>query len=286
MKIAVMSDIHGNYVAFDRCMEYAISQDIKSFVFLGDYVGELAFPQKTMERIYNLQKNYNCFFIKGNKEDYWLDYRYNKDEKWQYNNSTTGSLLYTFNNLKDKDLDFFEKLNFVSEINIEGYPKITICHGSPVNVSEKMLPDDKGTAVIADKDKNDYIICGHTHRQMQIPHKSKTILNPGSVGLPLYSDGKTQFMILTGHRKEWKYEFVTLSYDVAQVIKDLHNEELHIKAPYWCTVSENMLRYGKISHAAVLSKAMDICKDKYGKCIYPNIPEECWKIATESMLEL
>ena len=58
-------------------------QGVETFIFLGDYVGELAYPQKTMEIIYSLTEKYNCFFIKGNKEDYWLDYQANGEMRWK-----------------------------------------------------------------------------------------------------------------------------------------------------------------------------------------------------------
>jgi Predicted phosphoesterase len=43
MELAILSDIHSNYVALDTCLKYALSQNISRFIFLGDYVGELAF---------------------------------------------------------------------------------------------------------------------------------------------------------------------------------------------------------------------------------------------------
>lgn len=57
MGIAVLSDIHGNYVALERCVRFALDRGIKQFLFLGDYLGELAFPQRTMEIIYSLKEN-------------------------------------------------------------------------------------------------------------------------------------------------------------------------------------------------------------------------------------
>jgi predicted phosphodiesterase len=38
MDIAVLEDVHGNYVALERCLEYAFSRNIITFFFLGDYV--------------------------------------------------------------------------------------------------------------------------------------------------------------------------------------------------------------------------------------------------------
>ena len=68
MKIAVLSDIHGNYIALKECIKNALNRKVDTFVFLGDYVGELAFPQKTMNILYSVKETYKCFFIKGNKD--------------------------------------------------------------------------------------------------------------------------------------------------------------------------------------------------------------------------
>ena len=41
MEIAVLSDIHGNFEAFQACMDYALARNIHTFLFLGDYLGEI-----------------------------------------------------------------------------------------------------------------------------------------------------------------------------------------------------------------------------------------------------
>ena len=94
MKAAVLSDIHGNHIALETCMEEIHRRDINKLIFLGDYVGELAYPQKTMALIKELKRNYECYFVWGNKEDYWIDYKKGSKMTWKDNNSTTGMLLY------------------------------------------------------------------------------------------------------------------------------------------------------------------------------------------------
>ena len=69
LNIAVLSDIHGNYISLQKCLEHAITRGADTFIFLGDYLGELAYPQKTMSALYSLKEKYKCFFIRGNKED-------------------------------------------------------------------------------------------------------------------------------------------------------------------------------------------------------------------------
>lgn len=285
MKIAVMSDIHGNYVALQECIKYAVNRGIDTFVFLGDYVGELAYPQKTMDILFLLRKKYNCYFIKGNKEDYWIDYQAREEQGWREYDSTTGALYYTYHNLMAQDLEFFKSLSINKEIKFDGLLPITICHGSPQKVNEKLLPNSEKTISILENNNTSYILCGHTHIQGKFEHNGKVVLNAGAVGVSLHSKGKAQFMILESVQGAWIEEFVSLDYDVQTVIDHLYSSGLIQKAPAWCKVSEHLLRTGEISHGAVLEKAMSLCNEKYGECNWPNVPEECWNSAVKELLE-
>ena len=57
LNIAVLSDIHGNYAALQKCLEHTVKTGIDTFIFLGDYLGELAYPQKTMDILYAAKEN-------------------------------------------------------------------------------------------------------------------------------------------------------------------------------------------------------------------------------------
>ena len=283
MKIAVLSDIHGNYIALQKCIDYALDKGVETFIFLGDYVGELAYPQKTMEIIYSLKEKYNCFFIKGNKEDYWLDYQANGEKGWNECDSTTGSLYYTYHNLIQKDLEFFKSLSHTAELKFDEFPAITICHGSPQKANEKLLPNNEKTLAIMEENVSSYILCGHSHVQGKIEHNGKMVLNAGAVGVSLHGDGKAQFMILEGSEQKWNYEFISLEYDVEKVIEDLCTSGLMQKAPAWCKVSANLLRTGVTSHGTVLAKAMELCRNELGECNWPDVPEKYWDLAVKEI---
>jgi putative phosphoesterase len=284
MEIAVMSDIHGNYIALERCLEYAFSQNIGTFIFLGDYIGELAYPERTMQILYDLNDRYKCYFIKGNKEDYWLGYRTEGEQGWKDKDSTTGSLLYAYKSLKARDIDFFEKLKIVMTLKLNGLPDFTLCHGSPRNNNHKLLPNDDRTIEVINNVETPIILCGHSHIQRKFTHNEKCVLNPGSVGVPLFSKGETQFMILHGIDGKWVEEFISLKYDVDRVILDMHEEKLDEHAPYWSKITEHILRGGNTSHGTVLSRAMELCREETGKCVWPDIPEECWEQAVNEMI--
>lgn len=284
MDIAVLADIHGNYVALQRCLEYAFSNNICTFIFLGDYIGELAYPQRTMQILYNLRDRYKCYFIKGNKEDYWLKYRDGGEKGWKDQNSTSGSLLYSYNSLTSKDLDFFAQLQPVQKITFNEMPQITICHGSPNKINEKMLPDDERTIEVINSVETPIILCGHSHVQRKIVHNEKCVLNPGAVGVPLFSEGKTQLLILHENGSKWVDEFISLEYDVDRVIREMHDVSLYEHAPYWSLMTENILRGCNISHGKFLSRAMELCREETGSCVWPDIPEKCWAQAVNEIL--
>ena len=48
MKLGVFSDIHSNYHGFLACYQEAVKRGVNQFLFLGDYVSDCAYPEKTM----------------------------------------------------------------------------------------------------------------------------------------------------------------------------------------------------------------------------------------------
>ena len=170
------------------------------------------------------------------------------------------------------------------ELKIDEFPTITICHGSPQKVNEKLLPNNEKTLAIMEENVSSYILCGHSHVQGKIEHNGKIVLNAGAVGVSLHGDGKAQFLILEDAEQKWNYEFISLGYDVEKVIEDLYISGLVKKAPAWCKVSEHLLRTGEISHGTVLAKAMELCRNELGECNWPNVPEKYWDLAVKEMI--
>ncbi len=292
--LAVMSDIHGNDIALERCLSDAEQRGIEDFLFLGDYAGELAHPERVMELLYELNSNRRCLFIRGNKENYWLDHRAGGERGWKEKDSITGCMQYSYRRLTDADLDFFSHMEPVRRVAVSGFPPFLACHGSPKRISQKMLPDDPDTAAVMEESSCSLILCGHTHVQRKIVHQGVTALNPGSVGVPLIpadpireprkNGGLTQYMILHGTPGDpssgqedigsWEEEMVTLEYDVERAIRELRDTGLYENAPVWCRVTELLLRGLPISHGTVLGRAMKLCEEETGSCRWPEIPEK------------
>lgn len=288
VEIAVLADIHSNYVALERCVEFALKRGIRQFLFLGDYVGEFAWPERTMELLREYDASYDCLFIRGNKEDYWLGYRDGGERGWKEYGSTTGALYYAYHRLEDRDLAFFEGLPVSRRLEYGNLPPLLACHGSPGNVKGQLCLSDEETKNALLAAGANCVLHGHSHIQGKTVYDGRIALNPGSVGLALKAEGKAQFAILHGETDGFREELISLDYDRERVIRELCESGLTERAPYWCLVTEYLLR-GRggetdIGHADVLFRAMELCRQKNGSCIWPDIPEACWEQAAWELL--
>lgn len=282
MDIAVLADIHSNYIALERCMEYALDRGILHFLFLGDYIGELAYPERTMELLRQYDERYACVFIRGNKENYWLSYRDGGEQGWPEYNSTTGALYYAYHHLEKRDLEFFDSLPIAWIQKYDGFPALTVCHGSPEHVRGELRTGSREAERALEASETDYILHGHTHIQGKTEHQGRVLINPGSVGLALEPGTKARFAVLHGENGGWEEEFISLDYDRQRVVRELYECGLAEKAPCWCRLTEKLLLEDtgrKIGHREVLLRAMELCRRDRGACNWPDIPESYWEQA-------
>lgn len=279
-KIAVIGDIHSNYVAFEKCIEHTLKQNPDEFLFLGDYISDCPYPQKTMEIVYEMDKNYRCRFIRGNREDYMLNHRKNPGERWTYS-SASGSLLYTYENLTERDFRFFESLDMKGYYEKAGYPPFRYCHGSLVRSNEILEPDGENTVQLMKSLDVDLLVSGHVHFQEEKNYDGKKILHPGAVGVSWYFDGKTQYMVLHGTKAGWEAEFFRLAYDVEKIVADFETSGLNQKAPAWSKITIHTLRTGTDYNLACLRRASKLCEEAEGSVTWPDIPEKYWQQALQ-----
>lgn len=280
LNLAVIGDIHSNHIALEACIHHALEQNVDEFLFIGDYISDCPYPQKTMKIIYDMKEKYICHFLRGNREDYMLNHRKNLEERWTYS-SASGSLLYTYENLTDQDFDFFESIDIKGIYQKEGYPTFRYCHGSLTASNELLLPENENMVKIMENLDVDILVSGHTHIQESRMYGNKKLIHPGSVGIPWYHGGKSQYMILHGSEQGWEEEFFQLSYDIDTIKKEFETSSLLQKASYWSKLNLHVLSTGEDYSFPCLQLAMKLCKEAEGDVIWPDIDEKYWKEAAE-----
>ncbi len=72
MRIALLTDIHGNREAFEACLDHAERNQIDRYVFLGDYVGYGADPAWVIEKVMEYARG-GAIVVLGNHDAAVLD---------------------------------------------------------------------------------------------------------------------------------------------------------------------------------------------------------------------
>lgn len=219
MRLAVVSDIHGNYKALEAFLEYMDEHPADGIIALGDYVTDSPYPERTMKLIYDMRAQHQCVMLRGNREEYLIQNN-DEDQGWKPS-SPNGALYYTAMHMTDRDIAFFKTLPTAKQLAIDGCPKMTLCHGTPKEVRGNMeinaaLKDD----VLRSLD-TPYLLGGHSHHQERAVRYGKTYVNPGSLGLSIDGLGRhAQFAVLTGTRERWDADLISIPYDADSFLQD------------------------------------------------------------------
>ena len=185
-KFAVISDIHSNVWALEAVLEDAGKKGVDGLINLGDILyGPLA-PGLT----FDLLQSQEIITIKGNQDRQIY-------EAGQREIAENPTMQVIFSELEDKALSWLRELP--ASLSLEN--TIFLCHGSPDDDMAYMLEDVSSGSPVVKSDseisaclsgiQERLILCGHTHIPRTIQLKNgKLVVNPGSVGLPAYSDSQ------------------------------------------------------------------------------------------------
>lgn len=230
MKVAVLSDIHSNYYAFKACYEDAVKCGAEMFIFLGDYVSDLSEPQRTMDLVYEIGSKYPTICLRGNREGYMLDCESGISNFTR--GSKFGSLLFTYEHLRKKDLEFIRGLKISDTIEIAGV-RIEIAHAVMDNDRFYFDSNDGHTADIFPQMKCDYLLTGHSHKQYIQRNAGKTIINPGSVGIPQGGTPHPKYALLDIVNSSISCQLREVPYDMTAAIHSQFASGLVDCAKYW-----------------------------------------------------
>ncbi len=230
MRVAVLSDIHSNYHAFRACYADAVKHHVEQFIFLGDYVSDLAEPEKTLDLVYEIQSNYPTVCLRGNREGYMLDC--SKGATHFAPGSKSGSLLFTYAHLREQDITFFGDLKISDTVELGGV-QMEIAHAAADNDRYYFDTEDGRIEDVFPQMKCKYLLTGHSHKQYVRSTSGKTIINPGSVGIPQDGTRWPKYAILDIENGEVACTLREVPYDIGDAIHAQFENGLVDCAKYW-----------------------------------------------------
>jgi predicted phosphodiesterase len=219
-RYAVMADIHGNVWALQAVLEDAAERNATDYINLGDSLYGPLKPNDT----YALLREKNIISIAGNQDRLIIS-----ASSQQIAENPT--LQYVLEDLDDEAIDWLNHLPSSMVLD----KTLFLCHGAPGSDTTYLLEDvSSGIPRIRDNhaisqllEGQDFpvFLCGHSH----LPHTvqlafGKIVINPGSVGLPAFSDDAPVLHRMETGSPHADYALLEKKNNVWQVI--------HVKVPY------------------------------------------------------
>ncbi len=241
MRIAAIGDIHSNHTALETALGWVYSHDIDGIVFLGDYVTDCPYPMKTVELLRNIPPEYKTWFIRGNREDYLINYR-KEPVGWCYG-SKTGSLLYTYENLTAEALDWLESMPHTLDIDIDGCDRLFAIHHPPYYEFLQKEPPHDRLQQAAENMTAPVLLCAHSHVPLVYEQDGKLIVNSGPLGMPNQMVTDLRFAVLE-FTDRWRAETISLPYDIEAACAEFEESGLMEKAKFWALGVQKIIRTG------------------------------------------
>ncbi len=280
MRLVALSDIHSNSIALRACMEDFKEEQVDAVVLLGDYVSDCPHPMETIRLLQELSDTYTTYFIRGNREEYFLEYQDHTCGDWGYT-SYKGSLLYTYERLDEETLDWFRSLKNTKILSFPGCKPITLAHGSPFSSKELLDKECENTKQCMEKIETEYILSGHTHRQCIYHYGNKTLFNPGSVGVAIGVQKQAHYMVLEWDGETWNAIPRNVSYDFDQLKEEFLGSELLEKGHIWPLAIlksiETGINYGPLCAKMAYDLAVEAGEEIHDRIV----PEKYWEIAAK-----
>lgn len=225
MRLALMSDIHGNIQALDACLEHAQAQRAQNFAFLGDLVGYGADPSAVVDRIRQFASE-GATVLKGNHDA--MAVHPPADVK----NLGSSTATWTHSQLDAEQRAWLDALPLSAQLD-----KILLVHASADGPELwRYVTDERAATASLDAASAwpgvRYVFGGHVHEQslyyrgstaglmkftpqpgvaVPVPSHRQWLATVGSVGQP--RDGKPGAMYALLDTERWQLSFHRVAYD-------------------------------------------------------------------------
>jgi predicted phosphodiesterase len=187
-RVAVLSDVHAVLPALDAVLALPEVREADRLVLTGDVlVGPQ--PRQTMERLAELGER--VVWVSGNCERATVELA--RGERSAKDDPTLAFAEWGAATLSTDHVDFLASLPKTVTLPVSGLGEVLFCHATPRDDEEFVLVDSsvaRWNEVLAGvPDEVRTVVCGHTHMPFQRLVDRRTVLNPGSVGMPYGTSG-------------------------------------------------------------------------------------------------
>jgi putative phosphoesterase len=184
LKLALVSDIHGNVAAFRAALAAIEAEAPDRIAILGDLVLNGPRPSESIDAVRELDAA-GALVIAGNTDIAVADGDYAAAFPWldEIPEGHRAAAEWARDQLSDDQLDWLRRLPAERRLAV-GDELVLACHGSPGSQTSGLPPDLDPSVMVQRVTRTDasIICCGHTHVADVREFGRKLLVNPGSCG--------------------------------------------------------------------------------------------------------
>ena len=202
MRVAVLSDIHGNLPALRAVLSDLEREEVEEVVVAGDTISG-PWPVEVLDAIAALDAR----VVRGNA-----------DQEVLQRSARYGPLaVWCADLLGEERLAAAASWPLTLEFDVEGLGRVLVCHSTPTSdepIYTRITPEDELVELLGPV-QADVLVCGHTHMQYdRALVGGLRVVNPGSIGMP-YEGQPGAFWALLGP----SVDFRRTTYDAASTVE-------------------------------------------------------------------
>jgi putative phosphoesterase len=200
VRVAALSDIHGNLPALEAVLADVEREDVDAIVVAGD-----TFSGPWPAEVVDLLAGVDPVIVRGNADrpDAIRDF---DDALGAWNEERLGS----------RRLATVAQWPLTAELEITGLGSVLVCHSTPHDdepIYTRITPNGELVELLRPVD-HDVLVCGHTHMQYdRMLPTGLRVVNPGSVGMP-YEGRRGAFWAVLGPDVDFRHS----DYDVEAAV--------------------------------------------------------------------
>jgi predicted phosphodiesterase len=222
LRIALLSDIHGNLVALDAVLaDISRAGPFELTVVAGDVVWAGPWPAEVVDRVRSL----DAVVIQGNTDAFFNHGPDNPpDDKQEKNFAPLVS--WTSEQLGPERVDYLVGLPFSHRISTEPGHDLLVVHANPSDEQRPIWPEMSEAElgeILGSPGSCDWEVLafGHIHTPYVRSWHGRLLVDVASVGLPMDGDQRAAYAIVTWDGSTWQAEHRRVAYDVSVVARTM-----------------------------------------------------------------
>ncbi len=224
MRIAIISDIHGNFIALQAVIAEIEKEHVDQIVCLGDVAFNGPQPRQVIQRL----KEFACPVVMGNTDEFLFNLP-TPEPNNENDQRIVDVVHWAIAQLSPDDVAFVKTFQPRVELSLEN-GKLLCFHGSPNSNKDLILATtpDAELARFFDHYRSAVMAGGHSHTQMFRRYLDAMLINPGSVGMPFERDAtgrvqqrspRAEFAILNASGSNLSVDLRRVTFDLDALLR-------------------------------------------------------------------